>query len=173
MGLLAQTKTNVVHNPESNMNNAVGCARVIDMFKKGVLVGLGTDGMTSDMFRESKAANIIHKHANKDPRVGFVETCKMLIENNPKIASKLFTKKVGVLEIGAYADIIISDYKPPTPLRFNNFGGHLLFGLSAGDVATTIASGRVLMKDRRLVGIDEEKITAKSKELAQKLWKRI
>lgn len=173
MELLAETDTNVVHNPESNMNNAVGCAQIIRMFEKDVLVGLGTDGMTSDMFRESKVANIIHKHANGDPRVGFSEAYQMLIKNNGAIASKAFPRGAGVIEPGAYADIIILDYKAPTPLTFDNFAGHLLFGLSAGDVVTTICGGKVLMQDRELVGIDEAEITSKSRELAQGLWKRM
>lgn len=171
--LLAETDTNVVHNPESNMNNAVGCAPVIKMFEMGALVGLGTDGMTSDMFRESKVANILHKFANNDPRVGFMESFRMATKNNADVASKIFPKKVGVIEKGAYADIIILDYKAPTPLMIDNFAGHFLFGLSAGDVITTIASGKVLMEDRKLVGVDEEGITVRSRELAKKLWQRI
>lgn len=173
IGLLAETDTNVVHNPESNMNNAVGCAPVIRMFEMGALVGLGTDGMTSDMFRESKVANILHKHSTGDPRVGFMEAFDMVTKNNGQIGSKMFSKKVGVIEDGAYADVIIMDYNPPTPLKIENFAGHLLFGMSGSDVVTTIVNGKVLMEDGKLVGIDEAMICAKARELAEKLWKRI
>lgn len=97
----------------------------------------------------------------------------MLMENNPLIASKIFPKRFGVIEKGAYADVIVMDYRAPTPVTKDNLAGHLLFGFSAGDVATTIVNGRVLMEKKKLIGIDEDKIAARSRELAARLWKRI
>lgn len=173
MDLIAKTRTNVVHNPESNMNNAVGAANIVKMIEKGVLVGLGTDGMTSDMFQESKFAHLIRKHVEEDPRVGFTQAGQLLLENNYKILSNYFSKPIGKIEKGAFADIIILDYDPPTPLSLANFLGHFLYGMNSSYVATTIVNGKVLMEDRKLVDIDEEKIYARSRELAEKLWKRL
>jgi putative selenium metabolism protein SsnA len=170
--LLLKTGTNVVHNPESNMNNAVGTASVLRLIEKGVNVGLGTDGMNSDMFQGAKVVNLIHKIINRDPRVGFCEAANMLIQYNPAIGSKFFRAPVGVIEPGAYADIIILDYDPPTPFNSDSFMGHLLFGMSSGMVDTTISNGRILMLNRHLVDIDEKEIAQKSRELAQKLWDR-
>jgi len=173
MDLIAESKANVVHNPESNMNNAVGAANVPLMLAKGCCVGLGTDGMTSDMFQESKAAHLFTKHNSKDTKVGFSEAGKLLFENNHKIISNIFDVTTGKIEKGAVADVIILDYKPPTPLTHENFLGHFLFGMNSSNVATTIVNGKVLMENRELKGIDEEQITAKSREMAAKLWKRI
>jgi cytosine/adenosine deaminase-related metal-dependent hydrolase len=172
MDLLKATGTCVVHNPQSNMNNAVGVAPVIEMLKKKMLVGLGTDGMTSNMRDEVRVANILHKFAKKDPRVFFVESCQLLLENNAKIASRFFKRQVGVLKKGAYADIIVLDYEPPTPLTSDTFLGHFLFGLCGSKVDTTIVNGKVLMKGGRLIGLDEKKITARSRKLARSFWKR-
>lgn len=172
MDILERTGTNVVHNPESNMGNAVGCAPVIEMIGKGITVGLGTDGFTSNMFAELRVANILHKLIKGDPRVGYGEVLKMCFVNNPKIAQNFFSRPLGRLSPGAYADLILVDYLPPTPLSADNFLGHLLFGISNAVVDTTIVNGKVLMQNRKLVGLDEAAIAQKSSELASKLWER-
>ncbi|EKD51151.1 MAG: hypothetical protein ACD_62C00330G0005 [uncultured bacterium] len=173
MDLIARSKTNVVHNPESNMNNAVGCADVIKMLGKGCLVGLGTDGMTSDMFQEAKFAHLIRKHEVRDPRLGFMQAGELLFDNNYKILGNLFEGTLGRIQTGALADLIILGYDPPTPLTRDNFWGHFLYGMNSSLVNTTIINGRVLMKDRVIAGIDEHEICARSRELARKLWTRI
>ena len=173
MELIKENKSFVVHNPESNMGNAVGCAPVVHLLNKGITVGLGTDGYTSDMFESLKVANIIHKHQLRDPRVGWAEAPTMLFENNRKIASKHYKKDLGVLKEGAYADVIVVDYIPHTPLNENTENGHIIFGMTGRSIDTTIINGKVLMKDRILLNIDEESILAKSREMSNKLWDRI
>jgi len=173
LDIIKQTDTMVVHNPESNMGNAVGIPPCMDMIKRDILLGLGTDGYTNDMFESEKVANIIHKHELADPTVAWSEVPKMLFENNSKILSRLFNSKIGVLKSGAVADIIVSDYTPLTPMSANNCDGHILFGMSGRSVITTVINGVVKMKDRELIGIDEEAILAKCRERAGLLWSRI
>jgi len=172
IGLLQETNTNVVHNPESNMGNAVGCAPVLEMVQQGVRVGLGTDGYTSDMFESYKVANILHKFNAKNPSVAWGEIPEMLFEQNAVIAGKYFPGILGRLIPGAKADIIVVDYDPPTPLDENNMNGHILFGMSGRAVETTIINGRSVIEERKLKDIDEAEIMVKSRELARKLWKR-
>lgn len=173
MEILKQTNTNVVHNPESNMGNAVGCSPVLEFIKRGINVGLGTDGYTSDMMESIKVGNIIHKHNLCDPNVGFNEVSSMAFDNNRKISTKYFNKEVGALKEGAYGDVIIVDYNPLTPLNDNNINGHIIFGMSGRCVTDTIINGKVVMRNRLINTVDEEKIFSKSRELAQKLWERI
>lgn len=173
MKILKDTGTNVVHNPESNMGNAVGVSPVLEMADKGILLGLGTDGYTSDMFESLKAANCLHKHASRNPSAAWGEPPQMLFENNRRIAGKYFEKPVGRLEQGAYADIIVVDYTPPTRLYADNVNSHMLFGVSGRAVDTTIINGQVVMENRRLTLIDEQEVCAKSRELANKVWERI
>lgn len=173
MDILKDTHTMVVHNPESNMNNAVGVSPVLKFFKKGILTGLGTDGYTPSMFESAKSAGILQKLATGDPRVGSEETRKMLFENNRRIFNRFFKAPVGVLKPGALADIIILDYYPPTPLKADNLFYHLIFGMRENMVDTVIIGGRVVMKDHRLTELDEEEIMAKSKELAAKFWRKM
>lgn len=170
--LLASSQTNVVHNPESNMGNAVGCAPVLRMVERGVRVGLGTDGYTCDMFESLKAANLLHKHQSGNPSVAWAEPHTMLFGQNGALATECFGRPVGNLAPGAVADVIVVDYDPPTPLCAENIGGHILFGMSGGLVNTTIINGRVVMANRKLVKLEEGAIRAKARELAAKLWQR-
>ena len=173
MDILKETDTMVVHNPESNMGNAVGCTPVLELVRKGLTLGLGTDGYTSDMFESMKVANILHKHHNCDPTVAWGEVPLMLFDNNAKIANRFFEKPLGVLQKGAYADIIVAEYDPLTPLNANNANSHILFGINGRCVTTTMINGKVLMKDSEIIGVDSEKIMAKSRELSSKLWSKI
>ncbi|MEW6222245.1 MAG: putative aminohydrolase SsnA [Candidatus Hadarchaeota archaeon] len=172
MDTLKATGTNVVHNPESNMNNAVGCADVLGMMRKGIEVGLGTDGMNSDMLAQMRCAYLLHRHVKQDPRVAFLEAPAMLLENNPKIVQRATGWSVGKIESGAPADIILVDYLSPTILNENNFLGHLIFGLVDATVDTTICNGKILMHDKKLVGLDEKSIAQKTTQLASELWRR-
>lgn len=171
--ILNETSANVVHNPESNMGNAVGCAPVLAMLQKGVTVGLGTDGYTTDMFESLKVANMLHKHHQANPSVAWAEAPAMLFTHNAAISSGYFPRQLGQLAPGCCADIIVADYCPPTRLDAGNADSHILFGMSGRSVATTVINGRVVMKERRLIGIDEEKICAEARRLSEKLWERI
>ncbi len=170
--ILRETGTAVVHNPESNMGNAVGCSPVLDMFAKGILLGLGTDGYVSDMIQSFKMANALHKHENKHPNAAWGEIPAMLFENNITIAERYFYTPVGRLAPGYSADVIVSDYLPPTALTDRNINGHLLFGTSGRSVTTTVARGKVLMEDRKLIDIDEAEVSAKARECSKKVWER-
>ncbi len=170
--LLQDSKTNVIHNPESNMANAVGCAPVLEMMRRGVRVGLGTDGCTTDMFESLKVANMLQKHQTGRPDAGWTEAPAMLFRENAAIASECFGRPVGKLTPGALADVIVVDYDPPTPLRGANIASHILFGVSGRSVVTTIIGGRIVMEDRKLLEIDEQEVMAKARVSAEKLWQR-
>lgn len=173
MDLIKDTNTMVVHNPESNMGNACGCPPTMEIVHKGILTGLGTDGYTHDMLESYKVANVLHKHHLCDANAAWGEVPQMLFEGNAKIANRYFEKQLGVLKEGAAADVIVTDYNPRTPMNAGNINGHILFGMTGKSVVTTICNGKVLMKDREMVGIDEEKVLAEVREESQKLWNRI
>jgi putative selenium metabolism protein SsnA len=171
--LLRDTGTAVAHNPQSNMNNAVGVADIIKMSAKGVLVGLGTDAMTVNMLEEVRVALWAQHLSHNNPSTGFMEALGALMFNNAKIANRYWNPKVGVLQEGYAADVILMDYWPPTPFDESTFLGHLGFGLSQSFVDTTICGGKVLMEGKKLkIDLDEREVAAKSLELSQKLWQR-
>ena len=171
--MLKKSGVAVVHNPQSNMGNAVGVSPVLEMLKKGITVGMGTDGYATDVLESYKTAAILHKHSKKIPSVAWAEPPAMLFENNKNIMERFIGGKTGTLAKGHYADIIIVDYKGPTPVNADTINSHILFGITGRHVDTTIINGRIVMRDRVLVNIDEEALLAKSREFAKKLWKRI
>ena len=170
MDILRETGTMVCHNPESNMGNAVGCSPVLQLFQKGILIGLGTDAYTHDMLESLKVLLPMQRHNACLPNVGWREATGMLFENNAKICARYFKKPLGVLKPGAAADVIIMDYKPFTPFSHENVDGHMLFGMEGKNCRTTIINGKVLYRDREFVGIDEDKINAFCMEQSKKLW---
>ncbi len=173
MDLIKATNTMVVHNPESNMGNACGCPPAMELVKRGILTGLGTDGYTHDMTESYKVANVLHKHHLCDPNAAWGEVPKMLFENNALIANRYFKTPLGILKEGAAADVIVVDYISPTQLDEKNINGHILFGMTGRDVVTTIGNGKVLMKDREVKVADVEEVYAKVREESAKLWKSI
>lgn len=173
MDLLKETDTMVVHNPESNMGNACGCPPTMEIVHKGILTGLGTDGYTHDMLESYKVANVLHKHHLCDANAAWGEVPQMLFEGNAAIAGRYFKKPLGVLKAGYGADVIVTDYIPRTPMDGGNSNSHILFGMNGRSVVTTVANGKVLMKDRVLQHIDEEKVMADCRQAAKALADRI
>ncbi|MBI5034263.1 MAG: putative aminohydrolase SsnA [Chloroflexi bacterium] len=172
--LLLQTKTNVAHNPRSNMNNAVGVADILGMLRRGVNVGLGNDGFSNNHFAEMKTAYLLHKLIRRDPRVmGADQVLQMAYANNAKIAHVFWKPRLGELSVGAFADIILLNYVPHTPLTAGNFPWQLIFGIDGAHVTHTICAGKLLMKDRELLTLDEQAIAAQAKQASKQVWKRV
>ena len=173
MALLKETGTFVTHQPRSNMNNAVGAADITTMLRGNMALCLGNDGFSNDMFTEMKVADLLQKVTHNDPRyLGADKVIQMAVYNNRRLAGSFFEKPVGVIAPGAYADLILLDYYPTTPLSSANLPWHILFGVSGGHVHSTIANGQVLMRNRELLTMDEAAITARSREVAKQTWER-
>ena len=144
------------------MGNAVGISPVLQLYKKGILIGLGTDAYTNDMLESIKVALCSQRHNACMPNVGWCEVTDMLFRNNAKMAERTGFPTLGVLKPGAAADVIVMDYKPFTPFSDANIDGQ-----------TTMINGRILMKDRVLTEIDEEAVNAHILESSKRLWGRL
>lgn len=174
MALLNGTLTNVVHNPQSNMNNAVGVAPVGDMRELGINVGIGTDGFSHDMFREMKFVYVLHKLHGMDPRLmGGDAVLSMQTHANSRIVSRFWKQPLGVIEEGAVADIILVDYHPPTPMDSENLPWHIEFGLDSTGVTHTFVDGKMLMENGHILGWDPVENAEKARYLAKKVWERL
>jgi putative selenium metabolism protein SsnA len=172
---LADTETWVTHQPRSNMNNAVGVAPVEKMLRSGVHLGLGNDGFSNQMFAEMKMAYFVHKLAQRNPQAmpGNL-VMDLAYANNAQLAQVFWPdQRLGELREGAMADMVFIDYQPTTPLSVGNLPWHILFGVEASMITSTVCAGRVLMRDRQLLTLDEEAITARSRELASDVWSRL
>jgi putative selenium metabolism protein SsnA len=173
LDLLSSTGTMLVNNPESNMNNGLSVAPILEFLKHGVTVGVGTDGMSSHLISQARAMYLHQRTLHRDPTIAFTEACEILLYNNRSICNRLFREARGALAPGQLADIMIPEYVPFTPLNAETFFGHLLFGLSFSRIRTTIARGRVIVDDGRLPHLDEEAIRARCVERAAGIWARI
>jgi putative selenium metabolism protein SsnA len=174
VNLLAQSGTWVTHQPRSNMNNGVGVAHIESLMRAGVPVCLGTDGFSSTMWVEWKTTYLLQKAWNRDPqRMNGMDVAAMAAYNNATLASSLFPRAaLGVIEPGACADLIFVDYHPYTPLTPGNLPWHIIFGFHESMVTTTIVAGKVLMKDRQLLTVDEGEICQRAMRLAPGVWQR-
>jgi len=172
--LLSDSGTWVTHQPRSNMNNGVGVADVESIQRAGANVCLGTDGFSHTMWEEWKAAYLMHKLWHRDPRrMNGADIVRMGVYNNAALAGVFFPDTPpGALRLGASADLIFVDYHPHTPLSAGNLPWQIIFGFHESMVTTTIVNGAVLMRDRRLLTLDEEAITAHARELAPGVWER-
>jgi len=172
--LLSETGTRVTHQPRSNMNNGVGVAAVESLLRAGIPVCLGTDGFTSTMWEEWKFAYLLQKAWNLDPRrMNGADVVQMAVYNNARLARSFFPQApLGILTPGAFADLILVDYQPFTPLTVGNLPWQIIFGFNDGMVTGTICAGKLLMHDRKLITMDEEAIAAHASELAISTWER-
>ncbi len=170
LDILKASGATALHNPGSNMNNAVGRTPLTELLKRGIRTGLGTDAYTHDMFDSLKTAKILHPHDLADPTVGFAESLQLLFGNNPEIVSDFFGQSIGRIEVGAEADLAIFDYVAYTPINDASIKGHLLFGLQGRQCTDTMVAGRFIYRDRRIVGVDEAQVAALCQKRAAEIW---
>ncbi len=169
---LAASGSFATHQPQSNMNNAVGRTDVAGMLRRKLLMGIGTDGMTPDVKADIRTAAWLHKHDLKDPNFGWTEIQSMALKNNPRIYQAVSGQPLGRIQPGYLADLILLDYWPPTEMTGENFWGHFLFGIIEAPVNTTIVNGKVVMRERVIPHIDEEKIAYEARVVARRVWER-
>ncbi|MEM4769724.1 MAG: amidohydrolase [Desulfurococcaceae archaeon] len=173
--LLAETKTNVSHNPSSNMKLGSGAARVSDMIRSGVNVALGTDGgpsnNTYDLMREMKHAALLQYVTKLNPRaVRAEEVVEMATINGAR--ALMIDHLVGSIEVGKRADIIVLDYWVPHLHPLVNPVSHLVFAASGSDVKHVIVDGKLIMFNRRVLTLNEEEIIEEAEKRAFELYSR-
>jgi putative selenium metabolism protein SsnA len=174
MELLAEAGCWVSHQPRSNMNNGVGVADVDSLLRMGVRVCLGNDGFSNAMWEEWKTAYLLHKVWHRDPRrMPADKLAEMAVVNNAALAEGFFPgAPLGTIRPGARADLILVDYHPTTPVHEGNLPWHIVFGFHESMVTATMVDGRLLMRNRELLTLDEAEITAKARERVPAVWER-
>jgi 5-methylthioadenosine/S-adenosylhomocysteine deaminase len=175
MDLLARRKVRVVHNPESNMKLASGVAPVPDLLARGVAVGLGTDGCASnnnlDLFQEMDFAAKLHKAHRLDPTVMPSQTVlEMATLGGARVLG--MEEEIGSLDVGKKADVIVLELNRPHLQPMYNPVSHLVYSATGADVRDVIIDGKLIMENRRLLTLDEEKILDHAKEWGRKISAR-
>lgn len=156
----------LIHNPRSNMNNAVGYNSNLDKIKN---LALGTDGIGSNMFEEFKFAYFKHKD-NRGPM--WPDSYLQFLNNGNKLLERNFAAKFGKLESGYKADLVISDYNSPTPLLADNIAGHMAFGMSSHDVKSVIINGKIVYENRQFP-FDVKSLYEKATKVTKRLWEKM
>jgi putative selenium metabolism protein SsnA len=156
----------LAHNPRSNMNNQVGYAPVRSF---GERVVMGTDGIGADMFAETQIAFF----KSRDARAGLgAEDWLRTLANNQRLATELFGVELGALEAGSAADLVVLDYRSPTPITAGNLAWHLIFGISSAAVESVMVDGRFIIENKRSA-LDEDRIYGEARRASEKLWERL
>ena len=171
--ILKESQVNIVHQPRSNMNNAVGTLDIFNLLKNGIQFGMGTDGMSADMKAELLVMPLIHKHVQKDNTIAFAESFNSLYQANPNIVKSVLGVNTGKLEVNKKADVLITNYYPKTPISHDNVMGHIMFGVLNNTIATTIINGKICMEEGKLPNLNLHEISEKSSLLAQEVWNRL
>jgi cytosine/adenosine deaminase-related metal-dependent hydrolase len=164
--LLNERDAFLVHNPRSNMNNAVGYATRLGSVRNAAL---GTDGIGGDMIAEAQVAHWKARDAGRSTTAD--ETARLLCRGN-EVAARVFGEPFGRIEPGSVADFVVLDYDAPTPLSEANASGHLVFGLSSRHVRDAVVGGREIYRDRRFP-MDVTEVYERAREQARRLWERV
>jgi 5-methylthioadenosine/S-adenosylhomocysteine deaminase len=170
MTLLKNFDVKVAHNPESNMKLASGIAPIPELLRRGITVGIGTDGCASnnnlDMFQEMDTAAKLHKVHTLDPTVMDARTVvRMATIDGARVLG--IGDTTGSLEAVKKADIIIIDIRRPHLIPMYNVYSHLVYAVTGSDVVTAIVNGRVLMEERAFATLDVDEVMAAVNRIAQ------
>ena len=161
----------ISHCPISNLRLGCGIAKVQEMRDNGITVSIGTDGQGSgsnlDMFEVMKFTGLLQKGINENPKnLPAYEVLKMATVNGAKTLG--LEEKVGSIEVGKQADIIILDMNTEVMQPMNDIFANIVYNAKGSNVNTTIVNGRILMEDRQLSDIDEEEIYEKCQHIIYK-----
>ena len=171
MEIMAAKKVRVAHNPQSNLKLASGIAPVAKMLEKGICVGLGTDGASSnnnlDMLEECRAAAMLHKATTFDPLV--VPAAKAWEMATVDGAKVLGFENLGKLEAGQFADIVLWDTHKPYWYPRHNKLSQLVYAANSSDADTVFVAGKKVLESGKLLTFDEEKIYAEAQACAERL----
>ncbi len=157
----------MAHNTHSNMNNAVGYAPVAKFDRPPML---GTDGIGADMWREARTAQF-KSHDGNLPLPFGRPLC--MIGESARFASRSLGVKLGVLEPGAEADLVLTRYVPATPLHTDNLAGHFIYAMGPEFVSDVMISGDWKLRSGEVVSCDEAVARAKSAEMSRALHERM
>lgn len=171
MDIMAAKNVRVAHNPQSNLKLASGIAPVARMLEKGICVGLGTDGASSnnnlDMLEECRAAAMLHKTTTLNPlAVPAAQAWDMATMNGAKV---LGFDELGKLSVGQQADIVLWNMHKPYWYPRHNKLSLLVYAANSSDADTVIVNGKVVLQNGSMTLFDEEKIYAEANLRAQKL----
>ena len=168
--ILKNRNVAVSHNPESNMKLASGIAPVPEYLAAGVTVALGTDGAASnndlDMFEAMRFAALLHKVKTRDPQAVPAPVALEMATIGGARALGL-EDRIGSIESGKRADLVIVSMQSARQTPLYDPVSHLVYATRGDDVRTVLVNGRVLMRDRKVLTLDETQVLAEARKMAE------
>lgn len=158
--ILRESPVYVAQNTESNLNNNVG---IFNSSGLGDNIMMGTDGMHSDMLRSAKAAYLVGQGAESITPDGIYQRFRKV---HHYLKENRFTGD-------GENNLVILDYDTPTEIRQNNFTGHFVYGIDSRHVESVISNGRLIVKNRKVLTVNEDEILQFSREMGNKLWEKM
>ncbi len=176
LSILESVKGGIIHNPVSNAKLGCGTSNVVELAKRGMKVGLGTDGpgsaSTLDMFMEMKAAAWMQKLLHEDASsLSAHEVLTMATQNGAEILG--IGQETGSIEPGKKADLLFLNMNQPHLLPAHHDASLLVYAAAGQDVDSVMIDGKIVMKNRELLTMDEEKVMFEAKQSAENLLKRL
>ncbi|MDQ7055031.1 MAG: amidohydrolase [Persephonella sp.] len=170
--ILAKKSVKVSHCPESNLKLASGVAPVPEMIKAGVTVSVGTDGTASnddlDIIGEISTAAKLHKGVKKDPTVVNAKEALLMATRWAAEAVRM-SDRIGSLEAGKYADIVLIDFSQPHLNPVYDPYTQIVYSSKGCDVDTVIVGGDIKMLNKEMLVIDKDEILEKAKIWEEKI----
>ena len=171
---IKETNSSVIHCPISNLKLGCGIAPISQMLKHGINIALGTDGQGSgcnlDMFETMKDACLLQQGYQENPEIiDAYQVLKMATINGSKAVG--LEEKIGCIEIGKTADIIILDLENEINQPVNDIISNIVYNVKGNNVNTTIINGKIVMEDKKIIGINEQQIFENCQKIAKKILK--
>jgi 5-methylthioadenosine/S-adenosylhomocysteine deaminase len=166
--MFAEKKVKVSHNPVSNMKIAAGVMRLPEMVQKGITVSLATDGAASnnslDMFEVMKVCALLHKVTRRDPTA---VSARQVFEMATVNGAQSLGLRAGVVQEEYLADIVLLDMNKANAVPYHDFVSNVVYAMQSGNVDTVICDGKIIMKERNLTNVDEERILERAEKIAE------
>jgi cytosine/adenosine deaminase-related metal-dependent hydrolase len=169
---LKRAGARIVLNPQSNADTGVGTADVSRIRGAGIPTALGTDGFTSSVLEEFRAAALLQRVMGRHASGARREAFQAAFVGNAALATKLFGPALGRLKPGARADLVVLDHQPATPLTVENLADHIFFGLSRAPAYAVVINGKLVFQQGTFPNVDEAGVRARAREAAENLWER-
>jgi cytosine/adenosine deaminase-related metal-dependent hydrolase len=163
----------IAHGAQSDILSGMGALDLARAASSGLRLALATDGCGSSLSEELRVAAYRQRTRGRELKDAIRLACRAAFAGNADLATRMFGPELGRIKPGARADLVVLDYRPPTPLEEENLPEHLYWGASRSPVHSVIVNGKLLYQNGEFKDLDEERIRARAREAARKLRERL
>jgi cytosine/adenosine deaminase-related metal-dependent hydrolase len=171
--LFREREVSVAHSAQADILAGAAVPDLVRAAASGVRIVLGTEGCGASLFEEMRVAAYRQRTRARDLKDALEVVCRATFAAAADLATRLFGPEIGRIKPGARADLVVLDYRPPTPLDEETIPEHLFWGASRAPVYAVIVNGRILYRNGEFQDLDEERTRARAREAARKIRERL